>query len=466
MRWKTRLLKDVTQLPNRLNLALMALNRNPAVVYGKAYGAYRKKLRGPADIGTDIDRLLLASVNDAIGNVGFYRKKYSGTRIRSIREFEESIGFIDKDTILENYEDFINRTVDLSRYDRGTTGGTSGKPLKLIAPANRYVVEMATMHTLWERAGYRFHARGVIRNHRLGGRDFVVNPLTREVIFDGFRLDDEYFRTIYRVIRQYQIGFVHCYPSTAYEFSAFLLRNKIDTSFIKAFLSGSENIFDYQMDLIQNRLGIRFYNWYGHSEKLVLAGYCETTNNYHVEPAYGYFELVDEHGRLVSEPGKAGEIVGTSFHNPGMPFIRYRTGDFAEYVGDHCTICGRRVPIIRNVRGRWSGDRIYHADGTFVTTTALNLHNDLYAVINGLQYVQRQAGRLEVLIVKSGEFQPRHEKALYAHFRDKLKDGTQVTINYVERLQREPNGKFAHLMSTLTPPKTSSGINSDALIRD
>jgi len=290
----------------------------------------------------------------------------------------------------------------------------------------------------------------------------MVNPVTREVIFDGFSLDDSYFMTIYRVLKHLRIKFVHCYPSTAYEFAAFLLRNRLDASFISAFLSGSENIFDYQIELIQNQLGIRFYNWYGHSEKLVLAGYCEMTNDYHVEPEYGYFELIDENGKVIRKPGDIGEIVGTSFHNPGMPFIRYRTDDFAEYVGDYCTACGRSTYIIRNVRGRWSGDRIYHADGTFVTTTALNLHSDLYSIINGIQFVQHEAGRVEVHIVKSNNYVKQHEKEFYAHFRSKLKEGTDIIIRYVDRLQRMPNGKFLHLISSVRPSGDLISMNLNA----
>jgi len=145
-----------------------------------------------------------------------------------------------------------------------------------------------------------------------------------------------------------------------------------------------------------------------------------------------------------------GEIVGTSFHNPGMPFIRYRTGDFAEYAGDYCPSCNRHLPLIRNIRGRWSGDRVYNADGSFVTTTALNLHNDLYQVINGMQYLQEKKGALTVLIVKSPAYTERHEQALVSHFKGKLAHGTRVEIRYVERLIRKPNGKFVHIISSVT----------------
>ena len=331
---KAAILRNITRLPNSVNRQLIRFNRNPYLAYGPSYRRYLKYLEQNHSY-YDPTRLLIRSVNAALSATPYYRKLYGGMQVRSLAEFEQTIGFIDKDTILAHYNEFINPDIDPKDYDHGTTGGTSSKPLQLIAPKSRYIVEMATMHTIWGRAGFNFDVRAVIRNQRLADDvDYVINPITREVVFDGFRLDAEYFEKIYRIIKKYRIGFIHCYPSAAYELSTFLYNKKYDTSFIRSFLSGSENIFDYQVDLIQNRLGIRFYNWYGHSEKLILAGYCEKTNHYHVEPTYGYFELIDENRQIIHEPGRIGEMVGTGFHNPGMCFLRYRTEDFAEYVSD------------------------------------------------------------------------------------------------------------------------------------
>jgi phenylacetate-CoA ligase len=447
--FKAQLLGVVPRLPNCVNRTLLYLNRDPVRVYGGRYGAYRRFLRDTEPAYDPLPKLL-SIMKDAIARVPYYRQLYAGSPPDSLAAFEKQTGFIDKETVLADYPSFLAEGVDLSRYDTGTTGGTSGRPLSLMAPRDRYVVEMATMHSLWARAGYRFEARAVIRNHRLRDDElYRINPITREIIFDGFRLNDEYFARIYQVISRLSVRFIHCYPSTAHEFASFLAEQKLDVSGITAFLSGSENIFDYQRELIQDRLGIRFYNWYGHSEKLVLAGYCSGSDHYHVEPSYGYFELVDSSGRVIREPGASGEIVGSSFHNPGMPLIRYRTGDYAEYVGDHCPYCGRRVPVIRNIRGRWSGDRVYNADGSFVTTTALNLHNDLYRAINGIQYLQEKKGALTVLIVKSPEYTELNEADLLRHFRGKLHQGSEVTIRYVDRLLRKPNGKFVHIMSSV-----------------
>ena len=69
-----------------------------------------------------------------------------------------------------------------------------------------------------------------------------------------------------------------------------------------------------------------------------LAGECECSKNYHIFFEYGYFELVDENGNVIEDANKQGEIVVTSFEMTAMPLIRYKTGDFAEYVAGKCDV--------------------------------------------------------------------------------------------------------------------------------
>lgn len=450
-RAKTLVLRHIEKLPRPAAIALMQLNRDPNRVFGKAYAEHRAHLARTA-ASYDNTGDLLRAVRHAIETVPYYRTRYRDLDVGSVEEFVGEIGFIDRDIVAADMDSFISTHVDRSTYDLCTTGGTSGRPLRLLAPKNRYVVELATMHTLWGRAGFAFEARAVTRNKRLPSScEYVVNPITREVIFDGFRLDPQSLARVLVVIQREGIRFIHAYPSTAYELARQMQRQGWPAQGM-TFLSGSENVFPYQRKLIVNELGARFYNWYGHTEKLVLAGHCEHTTDYHVEPTYGFFELVDDTGRPITTPGVTGEIVGTSLHNPGMPLLRYRTGDRAEYVGDHCVACGRRVPVFRDVAGRWNGEKIFITDDRYVTTTALNLHDELLSVLHGLQYVQEKVGDVTVLVVKSPQFTRRHDEALRAHYRDKLGGLQHLEIRYVDTLQRHRNGKVTHLISSVDRP--------------
>lgn len=440
-------LNNISKLPKRINFLFMKLNKSINLIYGKEYIDYKKFVKNnfkEYDNSSD----LIKVVNSAIESVPYYRERYK--KIESLEEFREQFDFIDKDIIANNLESFLADDIDKEKYILGTTGGTGGNPLKMYIPKNRYIVELGTMHNLWESVGFDHHIRASIRNKKLDNDvNYIINPVTKEIIFDGFRLNDEYFHTIYKTISQFKVHYIHAYPSTAYEFSRFMVKNKLDTSFVKSFLSGSENVYDYQKKFIREKAKIGFYNWYGHSEKLVLAGYCKHSDLYHVEPTYGYFELIDENGKVITTPGQTGEIVGTTLHNNGMPMIRYKTDDYAEYVGDYCEYCQRHVPLIKNIKGRWNGSKIYGADGSAVTTTALNFHDDLYLYLAGLQYVQKEKGKLEVLIIKDDGFREEHDLQLKEYYKSKFSDDTLITIKYVDKLLRKPNGKFVELISEI-----------------
>ncbi|MDO6604347.1 hypothetical protein [Arenibacter palladensis] len=440
---KKVILENISKMPTSINRVLMNLNLFPSLIYGYNYSNYYKLIKKERSYNNEAD--LLRLINFSIDNVPYYNKY---KKVSDINDFQEQFEFIDKDIVSKYFEEFKSRTISHKDYEVVTTGGTGGNPLKLLVPKNRYIIELGIMHKMWSTVGYRHHVRAVIRNQRLlDNVDYIINPITKEVIFDGFRLNNNYFQKIYDIIKLFNIQYIHAYPSTAYEFSRFIYDNKLDISFVKAFLSGSENVYKYQKEFITKKLGLLFYNWYGHSEKLVLGGYCSHSDNYHIEPRYGYFELIDKEGNPINTPGEVGEIVGTTLNNYGMPLIRYKTDDFAEYVGNYCEKCGRRVTLIKNIEGRRSGNKIYGADGSTVTATALNFHDDLYMALAGLQYVQKEKGILDVLVIKNDNFETNHDLRLKAYFKSKFSHGTIINIKYVDRLLKKPNGKFVELIS-------------------
>ncbi len=417
---------------------------------GKEYLNYKYKRLKENRLKFHAEKELLEIVKTSIETIPYYNDKYGKTKVNSIDEFQKTIGFIDKQTVMKHWEEFQLPNSPKSKIVTGTTGGTSGKPLKLVLPKNRYVFELATMHTMWENVGWSGHIRGILRNHKLlNDETFRVNPIKKEFIFDGFNTSDIYFESMYEILKKYKIRYLHAYPSSAYQFSKFLYRKKKDISFIKAFLCGSEGLLPEQKHLISEKLGIPIYHWYGHSEKLVLGGYCEASEFIHIEPTYGYFELIDEQGNPISEIGEIGEIVGTTFHNPYMPLIRYRTGDYAEYAGNYCKHCNRHLPLLKKVYGRWDKNKIYKSDGTYITTTALNLHSNIYNKIDGIQYVQKAKGELIVKIIKGNDFTRKDQDELTLHYTQAFGKENKVSIVFVRALEKLPNGKFINLISEI-----------------
>lgn len=76
-----------------------------------------------------------------------------------------------------------------------------------------------------------------------------------------------------------------------------------------------------------------------------MAAQCEQREGFHVDPFYGYVELLEH-------PSGYLEIVATSLLNDAMPFIRYRTGDLVEGWIEAPCACGRWHRRIGYILGR------------------------------------------------------------------------------------------------------------------
>ncbi|MEI7736698.1 MAG: hypothetical protein WCI49_14620 [Ferruginibacter sp.] len=354
--------------------------------------------------------------------------------------------FIDKETVLAAADKMI---ITKSGADYVTTGGTSGKPLGFFINKNRKGFEWFWMTHNWSKTGFKLSDyRAVLRNHRLEGKKFTVDPMLKEYQYDNFSLTPEYMDFIVSHINSKGLTFLHAYPSAAYIFANHLHKTGQQTT-LKTFFCGSENILLRQKELIQSVLKYRMYSWYGHSEKLILAGEGSICENFHSNPFYGFTEIIDINDQPVTTPGEKGELVGTGFINTKMPFIRYRTGDFAEFVGNVCPQCGHIGVTFSNIKGRWHGDRIYKSDNSIITTTALNLHNGIYNYIQNIQYYQNEKGKLIVRVVPEKNFTAEVKEKLYKELMEKVGQGLAIEIMEVDKVEYSKINKFQLLIQKI-----------------
>ena len=433
----------ISRWPNWVNLILLRCN-----IFGKyAYGwGYVKALKRIDAI--DPQARLLEIVNYAIKHVPYYRKRYSGLKIQSISDFERIVQPIDKKEVMEHWDEFISDEIDWNKCITGTTGGTSGKPMKLVLPQNRYIHSLAFWHKELKWYGWNYNARAVIRNHKLNpDRIYMVNPILKEFIFDAFRMDITYAKQVWGVMRRFRVRYIHAYPSGAYQFLKYCVREGLDTSFIKLCILTSEGVTAEQRCFIEKELHIPIYASYGHSEKLIMAGTCPNSNCYHIEPCYGYAELIDSNGLAIKESNRQGELVGTTFINRYFPLIRYRTGDYSSYVDKECPKHGLAYKLLDAVLGHRDKSLIYRKDGGYTSQTALNLHSEIYEHIDGLQYIQERKGELIVLLIPNKKYTEADTRFLVSHFKNALGSDSKVELRFVDQLIFQSNGKFLPLIS-------------------
>ncbi len=83
-------------------------------------------------------------------NIPYYQQM-GIKNINSVSAFENAIPFIDKDIVRKSWESFLLPRMDKNKVVESTTGGTSGRPLKLILSKNRHVVELNTIFSMWKK---------------------------------------------------------------------------------------------------------------------------------------------------------------------------------------------------------------------------------------------------------------------------------------------------------------------------
>lgn len=382
----------------------------------------------------------------------YYRRTFQdcGFHPDDLRRPEDiaRLPLIDKDTLRPHVDEMLAVDRDDARVDYVSTSGTGGRPFDFYIGAERSGIEYGYLTTSWQRFGYRLGMPLAVLRGRVvavddHGERYEFDPILRHHYFSTFHLTDENMRGYVHRMEQLGEWFLHAYPSSADTLARFLKRNDLPAPRgCRGIILESENLYPDQRERIEEAFGARAFSCYGHSEKLVLAVECEESHDYHVWPTYGYFELLDESGHPVREPGQRGEIVGTGFINRVMPFIRYRTGDYAEYGGERCSACGREHIVLRRIEGRWPAGDLVANDGSLVSLTALNLHDDALRHVRQFQFRQDEPGRAVLCISPADGFGRRDQERIQESLDRRLAGRVQIRVELVDTIPLTSRGKL------------------------
>lgn len=429
--------KNKLQLaPNMITVPLLRLNRFGDRVYGSRMREFKRNIPN-----IDPEQQLIKMANYAIEHVPYYRKRYSGKSINSTADFQNTFDFIDKSEVVAHYKEFISDEIDRIPHVELATSGTSGHPLRLLINADRYVTEMAFNTRILEHAGWDYGVRASIRKKQLPGKkEYIVNPVTKEIIFDGYRTDKEYLTMMLRTMRRLGCVTLYGFPSIITQLLHRMRQYGLDTSGIRRAILTSEAVLPAHYEFIEDEMGIKIITFYGHTEKLILIEQLDR-NTFTIEPGYGFAEIIGEDGKPVSAPGDEGELIGSTFYNRAMPLLRYRTGDYAVFTGRTVAVDGIKKPIVGAISGRREKSIIYRHDGSYTTANAFEIHDERKMTFEAIQYLQERRGHLVVLVVKGADFIPEDEAFMRRHYGYAMLGEEYVEIRYVDSLITQPNGK-------------------------
>jgi phenylacetate-CoA ligase len=311
--------------------------------------------------------------------------------------------------------------------------------------------ETAFMHEQWERAGWREGDRiarvrgdappepGQIAK-RVRGQPHVLAIST-------FFLAPERAGELLRILEDYDPHFLHVYPSTVVFLTQYFeergLRPKLPS--LKGILCGSENLYEGQKRILRDFWGCRPYAWYGLGEGCLLGGGCERSDAYHFFTEYGALELVPD-----PAAGGMTELVGTTFGNPVMPLLRYRTQDYATWQADRCDACGRPYDLVSQIDGRLQ-EYVVASDGRLLPVTSLiwGQHYECFGRVKKFQLIQDEPGVVRMRVVRRPTFLPEDEHELRERTERATGGGLRVLVEFADDIEATRAGKHKFVVQNL-----------------
>jgi phenylacetate-CoA ligase len=337
----------------------------------------------------------------------------------------------------------------LHRYN---TGGSSGEPLIFYFDRRRQAYDAAARaltHRWWgidigDRELYFWASPFEIKK-----QDRIKNlrdKLTNQMLLSAFYLSQDMVPKFVQKIQKFEPKCIFGYPSTIALFCELASQQGFDLSKsgIKVVFSTAEVLYDHYRKTISNAFGkVPVVDGYGSREGGFISHECPE-GSMHVLDQNVIVEYL--HGDKPVGPGEDGEIVVTHLDNWAMPFIRYRTGDVAQFDTRKCP-CGRHLSIMNKIQGRTT-DFIVSPDGRWQHGLSLiYVIRDIPGVAD-FKIIQEAVDDIKVLLkIHKTLFPEEGKRQIIEGFKKRMGHMVNVDIEMVDEIKKDASGKYRYVVS-------------------
>jgi len=344
-----------------------------------------------------------------------------------------------------------------------TTTGTSGKPLGFWISSENSLFRQAMDERYQKWAGVHGGTVVILRGNIVDGGDGGGPRWCRyehgSLVLSSFHMAEELLPRYVQAIVQYEPRWFFAYPTAIDVLARYILRSGArvnERGNIKAVVTSSETLYPGQRESIENAFECNVFDLYGNMEETARLGECDRHEGYHDFMEYGYTEIVDGNGNPVVEEGGVGEVVTTAFTNDAMPFVRYRTGDLAEWTQRMCS-CGRQLRLIRRIIGRKQDFFVSKSGGLIPMLAMGTLDTEIYANVRQFRCYQDAPGRVTLRVVRRESYTQQDTDFIKRVLRQRLQDQVDVAVEFVDNIPLGPRGKYSFLEQRLPVDSLRAG---------
>jgi len=335
----------------------------------------------------------------------------------------------------------------------GHTSGTTGTPLTVGYDRDTVWMTYAVFDRHYRWAGCRLARDGnriaVARGNVIVPLDQKTPPFWRmnkrhnQLLLSSFHLSKTNLPSYFDALARFRPAVLDGYPSTLYVLAK-SLESRGETFPLRAAVTSSETLYDFQREVIQERFACPVFDYYALAERVIFSNECERHEGHHMAMEYGCAEIVGADGHPVPR-GTVGKLVGTSLHNLAMPLIRYVTNDMTALTPRECS-CGRGLELMDDVTTK-AEDVLTLKDGRLISPSVLTHPFKPLDCIEGSQIVQTAPDAVTVRIVPGAAYNDSLTAHLVHELKARLGADVRIDVEMVDRLEVSPNGKFKWVIS-------------------
>lgn len=430
--------------------------------YGGRFAEYQAMLGASerwsrAELEAYQDERLRLVVAHAYETVPFYRRRFEALRLvpADIRGRADlpKLPLLTKRDIRQHFDDLVSTSVPRGKLKTGHTSGTTGTPLTVGYDRDTIWMTYAVFDRHYRWAGLRSGpggdrvavARGnvIVPLDQQGPPFWRFNRRQNQLLLSSFHMSRTNLEAYFEQLAAFQPAAIDGYPSTLYLLAKYL-QNRGETFPLKAAVTSSETLYDFQRAVIEERFKCRVFDYYALAERAIFSSECAAHQGHHVAMEYSLAEAVDAEG-LPLPNGSTGKLVGTTLHNLAMPLIRYATDDVSGLRPNRCG-CGRELELMEDVTTK-AEDVLTLKDGRLISPSVLTHPFKPLDCIEGSQIVQTALDAVTIRLIPGATYTEAHTHHLVREFRERLGDGVRIEIKMVDRLEVTKQGKFKWVTS-------------------
>lgn len=351
---------------------------------------------------------------------------------------------LDRSTVRERWREFISDGFPAKAQQMKFTSGTTGAGLRYVSTLASTCEQWAVWWRFRYAHGIRFGTecamfRGalLVPLNRTEPPFWRRNHAMRETFFSGNHMSPRYLPYYIDEMNRRRPPWIYGFGSTVTTLASFILETGRGLDYpVRWITLGSEQVYPHQIEKIEAAFGVRPIQIYGMTE--AVANVSEAPDGIlYVDEDFAATEF------LPTDDARTCDVVGTNLSNPIFPLLRYRVGDIAVPTGGY-GVNGRR--IVSRLEGR-SDDYIIRPDGSRLGR--LDILFRRMVNIREAQILQERAGEVRLRVAKGKNYEKSDEEALLSVARKHLGGDMDISVEYVEAIERTPSGKLMHVRSEL-----------------